>query len=59
MKVLKEMSPSEIEAEFRMLSPEMSGNTKSLVTLMKAFVILLKSGKYYELVQAYGVMENL
>jgi len=49
---LKEIhqSLSEIEAEFRMLSPEMSGSTKSLVTLMKAFVILLNSGKYCELV---------
>uniref|UniRef100_A0A7M5V3L5 Small-subunit processome Utp21 domain-containing protein n=1 Tax=Clytia hemisphaerica TaxID=252671 RepID=A0A7M5V3L5_9CNID len=53
VELLKEMGPSDIEAEFRMLGPEMNGTIDGLVDLFKAFVILLKSGKYYELVQAY------
>ena len=53
MELLKEMSPSEIETEFRMLGPEMTFTTDGIVSLMKAFITMLKSGKYYELVQAY------
>ena len=47
------MSPSEIETEFRMLGPDMTYTTDGVISLMKAFIILLNSGKYYELLQAY------
>lgn len=47
------MSPSEIETEFRMLGPDMTFTTDGIISLMKAFITLLNSGKYYELLQAY------
>lgn len=60
MSFLKELSPSELEIEFRMLAPEMGGNLEDLIALMKAFCILLESGKNYELLQAYiGLFLNL
>lgn len=53
MEVLKEMGPSEIESEFRMLGPEMTFKNDGIILLMRAFIALLRSGKYYELLQAY------
>lgn len=53
LKFLKTLAPSELEAEFRMLSPDMGGSIDSLCQFMESFVLFLKSGKDYELVQGY------
>lgn len=53
MAVLKEMSPSSIDVEFRSASPDMGGNVKLMEVMLDLFKRQLQSGKDYELIQSY------
>ena len=51
--MLKEMSPSSIDIEFRSTSPDMGGSNELMAMMLDFFKERLQSGKDYELVQTY------
>ena len=53
MEVLKEMSPSSIDVEFRSASPFGGGSLPVMEIFLEFFNAVLRSGRDYELIQAY------
>ena len=51
--MLKEMSPSAIDVEFRLAAPEGGGSVDVMQLLLEFFNECLGSGRNYELIQAY------
>ena len=53
MEMLKDMSPSSIDSEFRSFSPDAGGSYQAMETFMKFLLSQLKTSKNFELVEAY------
>ena len=53
MALLKVMSPSSIDSEFRSLSPDAGGSLQAMETFMKCLLFQLRNSRDFELVEAY------
>ena len=51
--MLKEMSPSSIDIEFRSVSPDMGGSIELMEMILCFFKERLRCGRDYELIQTY------
>ena len=51
--MLQSFSPSQADVEVRTLSPEAGGSDILMLSFMEMLVAVLKTGRHYELIQAY------